>query len=62
MATIPDYPSPKRDEDWQQMLTFSQSLLEWVRQCHTAPESDEQFQAVMHLLCTLVPRHSRQLH
>lgn len=62
MATIPQYPSLKREEDWQALLQYSKTMLERLQQCYDLPESEEQFQAVMHLFQTLAPSHYQHLH
>lgn len=59
---IPQYPSLKRDDDWQTLLKHCKAMLERLQQRYELPESEEQFQAVMHLLQTLAPSHYRGLH
>lgn len=53
---IPRYPDLKREEDWPTLLKCSTVMLERLRTDY-APSTDEQFQAVVHLVQTLAPRH-----
>lgn len=62
MTTIPQYPSLNRDEDWQALLKYAQAMLDRLQQRYELPESDEQFQAVVHLFQSLAPFHYRHLH
>lgn len=62
MTTIPQYPSLQRDEDWQALLKYAQAMLDRIQQRYELPESEEQFQAVVHLFQTLAPTHYRYLH
>lgn len=61
-SPIPEYPPLQRDEDWQKLLKYSQAMLERLLQRQAVPESDEQFQAVVHLFQSLAPSHYRHLH
>ena len=62
MSTIPEYPPLKRDEDWQKLLHYAQAMLERLQQRDTLPDTDDQFQAVVHLFQTLAPTHYQHLH
>lgn len=59
---IPRYPSLRHEEHWQKILRCSQAMLERLQTDYALPESDEEFQAVVHLLQTLAPGYSRRLH
>lgn len=58
---IPQYPPIRRDSDWATALRLSIKLLEFLR-TRPAPDSDEQWQAVMHLIQTISPAYQRRLH
>lgn len=59
---IPRYPSLQSDEHWQRLLQYSQAMLERLQTDYALPETEEQFQAVVHLLQTLAPGYRRSLH
>lgn len=61
-SPIPRYPAIRRDEDWQQLLRYSRAMLEQLQTDYALPGTDEEFQAVVHLLQTLAPGYFRRLH